>query len=116
MFKKVLIANRGEIACRVIRTLKKMGIGSVAVYSEADAASLHVRLADEAVLIGPPPAAQSYLVVEKILTEKAVNRSAPRRSIPVTAFSVRTPTSPRRAPRPASPSSGRRRNRCAPLV
>lgn len=67
MFKKVLIANRGEIACRVIRTLKKMGIGSVAVYSEADAASLHVRLADEAVLIGPPPAAQSYLVVEKIL-------------------------------------------------
>ena len=67
MFKKILIANRGEIACRVIRTLKKMGIGSVAVYSEADAASLHVRLADEAVLIGPPPAAQSYLVVEKIL-------------------------------------------------
>jgi urea carboxylase len=67
MFKKVLIANRGEIACRVIRTLKKMGIGSVAVYSEADAASLHVRLADEAVLIGPPPAAQSYLVGEKIL-------------------------------------------------
>ena len=67
MFKKVLIANRGEIACRVIRTLKKMGIGSVAVYSEADAASLHVRQADEAVLIGPPPAAQSYLRTEKIL-------------------------------------------------
>ncbi|MHB1140179.1 MAG: urea carboxylase [Sulfuricaulis sp.] len=67
MFKKVLVANRGEIACRVIRTLKKMGIDSVAVYSEADAASLHVRLADAAVLIGPPPAAQSYLVVEKIL-------------------------------------------------
>jgi urea carboxylase len=67
MFKKILIANRGEIACRVIRTLKKMGIGSVAVYSEADAASLHVRLADEAVLIGPPAAAQSYLNVEKIL-------------------------------------------------
>ena len=67
MFKKILVANRGEIACRVIRTLKKMGIGSVAVYSEADAASLHVRLAGEAVLIGPPPAAQSYLLVEKIL-------------------------------------------------
>jgi urea carboxylase len=67
MFKKVLIANRGEIACRVIRTLKKMGIVSVAVYSEADAVSLHVRLADEAILIGPSPAAQSYLNVEKIL-------------------------------------------------
>src|SRR4030065_188527 len=67
MFKKVLSANRGEIACRVIRTLKKMGIASVALYSEADAASLHVRLADEAVLIGPSPAAQSYLVAEKIL-------------------------------------------------
>ena len=67
MFTKVLIANRGAIACRVIRTLRKMGIKSVAVYSEADAGSLHVRQADEAVLIGPAPAAQSYLVVEKIL-------------------------------------------------
>src|SRR6478609_1021813 len=67
MFTKVLIANRGAIACRVIRTLRKMGIKSVAVYSEADVGSLHVREADEAVLIGPPPAAQSYLVAEKIL-------------------------------------------------
>ncbi len=67
MFKKILVANRGEIACRVLRTLKKMHIPSVAVYSEADAASLHVRLADEAILIGPPPAAQSYLNAEKIL-------------------------------------------------
>lgn len=67
MFTKVLIANRGAIACRVIRTLRRMGIKSVAVYSEADAGSLHVREADEAVLIGPPPAAQSYLVAEKIL-------------------------------------------------
>ncbi len=67
MFQKILIANRGEIACRVIRTLKNMGIGSVAVYSDADAASLHVRLADEAVCIGPPAAAQSYLQGGRIL-------------------------------------------------
>src|ERR1700733_13619275 len=66
MFKKVLIANRGAIACRVIRTLRKMGIGSVAVYSEADKHALHVTMADEAVLIGPAPAAQSYLASEKI--------------------------------------------------
>ncbi len=67
MFKKVLIANRGAIACRVIRTLKKLGIQSVAVYSEADRDSLHVTLADEAVFIGDSPASQSYLNIEKIL-------------------------------------------------
>jgi urea carboxylase len=67
MFTKVLIANRGAIACRVIRTLKKMGIASVAVYSDADRHSLHVSQADEAVHIGPSPAAQSYLDADKIL-------------------------------------------------
>jgi acetyl-CoA carboxylase biotin carboxylase subunit len=67
MFSKILIANRGEIAVRVIKACREMGIGSVAVFSEADAASLHVRLADEAVPIGPPPAAESYLDMERIL-------------------------------------------------
>jgi urea carboxylase len=67
MFNKVLIANRGAIACRILRTLKRLGIASVAVYSEADAQSPHVRLADEAFCIGPPPAAQSYLQQQKLL-------------------------------------------------
>jgi propionyl-CoA carboxylase alpha chain len=67
MFKKILIANRGEIACRVIRTAQRMGIGTVAVYSEADRDARHVDLADEAVLIGPPPSAQSYLLMDRIL-------------------------------------------------
>jgi urea carboxylase len=67
MFQKLLIANRGAIACRVIRTLRKMGVASVAIYSEADRHSLHVDQADEAVCIGPPPAVQSYLSISNIL-------------------------------------------------
>ncbi len=67
MFKKILIANRGEIACRVIKTARRMGIETVAVYSEADKDALHVEMADEAVFIGPPPAAESYLLIEKIV-------------------------------------------------
>jgi propionyl-CoA carboxylase alpha chain len=67
MFTKILIANRGEIACRVIRTARKMGIATVAVYSDADARSPHVLMADEAVHIGPSPAAESYLVADKII-------------------------------------------------
>ncbi|HZF45880.1 MAG TPA: acetyl/propionyl/methylcrotonyl-CoA carboxylase subunit alpha [Sphingomonadaceae bacterium] len=67
MFSKILIANRGEIACRIILTARRMGIATVAVYSDADARSPHVKLADEAVHIGPSPAAQSYLLPEKII-------------------------------------------------
>ena len=67
MFRKVLIANRGEIACRVIKTARRLGVATVAVYSEADANARHVRLADEATLIGPPAARESYLVGERIL-------------------------------------------------
>ncbi|MEJ0025358.1 MAG: acetyl/propionyl/methylcrotonyl-CoA carboxylase subunit alpha [Rhizomicrobium sp.] len=67
MFKKILIANRGEIACRVIKTARKMGIATVAVYSDADRDALHVEMADEAVHIGPPPSAQSYLVIDRIV-------------------------------------------------
>jgi len=67
MFKKILIANRGEIACRVIKTARNMGIKTVAVYSEADRDALHVEMSDEAVAIGPPPAAESYLLIDRIV-------------------------------------------------
>src|SRR5260370_21171841 len=67
MFKRILIANSGEIACRVIKTARRMGIETVAVYSEADRDALHVEMADDAVLIGPPAAAESYLLIDKIV-------------------------------------------------
>ena len=67
MFNKILIANRGEIACRIIKTARRMGIGTVAVYSDADRDALHVEMADEAVHIGPAPAAQSYLLIDRII-------------------------------------------------
>jgi propionyl-CoA carboxylase alpha chain len=67
LFKKILIANRGEIACRIIKTARRLGIATVAVYSDADARALHVEMADEKINIGPPPAAQSYLDITKII-------------------------------------------------
>ncbi|MBU2271002.1 MAG: methylcrotonoyl-CoA carboxylase, partial [Alphaproteobacteria bacterium] len=67
MFKSVLVANRGEIACRVFRTARRLGLRTIALYSEADAKALHVREADEAVLIGPAPARESYLDAAKVL-------------------------------------------------
>src|ERR1700724_4670042 len=67
MFRVALLANRARGACRIIRTARRMGISTVAVYSEADAEALHVREADEAVLIGPPPSADSYLRIDRIV-------------------------------------------------
>ena len=67
MFRKVLIANRGEIAVRIIRACRDLGISPVAIYSEADRGALHVRMADEAYLVGAPPSSESYLVIENIL-------------------------------------------------
>jgi acetyl-CoA carboxylase, biotin carboxylase subunit len=75
MFKKILIANRGEIALRIIRTAKEMGIKTVAVYSTADKDSLHVRFADEAVCIGPPPSAQSYLNMASIIAAAEITNA-----------------------------------------
>ena len=67
MFEKILIANRGEIACRVIKTARRMGIATVAIHSDADRNALHVEMADEAVHIGPSPANQSYIVIDKVM-------------------------------------------------
>src|SRR5208283_1725181 len=75
MFRKVLIANRGEIACRIIRTLRRMGIASVAVYSDADRYALHVLQADEAVHLGPSPVIESYLCEDKHIAREIAGRA-----------------------------------------
>src|ERR1700737_5430160 len=75
MFKRILIANRGEIACRIINTARRLGIQTVAIYSEADQDALHVEMADEAVAIGPAAASQSYLVIDKIIAACRRTRS-----------------------------------------
>ena len=110
MFKKILIANRGEIACRVIKTARKMGIATVAVYSDADRDAVHVEMADEAVHIGPAPAAQSYLVAGENHRRPAGDR-APRPCIPATASCRSALPSARRWRPRASSSSGRSRRR-----
>ena len=75
MFKKILIANRGEIALRIIRTCREMGIQTVAVYSEADKDSLHVKFADEAVCIGPAQSAKSYLEIKNIMAAAEITNA-----------------------------------------
>ena len=110
MFDKVLIANRGAIACRIIRTLKKLDVKSVAVYSDADLHSLHVAQADESVRIGPGPASESYLCAERIL------QVARETGAPATVSFRKTPNLHRRASAKASLSSGRHRTKCAASV
>ena len=92
MFKRILIANRGEIAVRVIRTARAMGLRTVAVYSEADRGAMHVAMADEAVLLGPARARDSYLNIERVI------EAARKPSIPVTDFCRRM----RSLPKPVS--------------
>jgi biotin carboxylase len=112
MFRKILIANRGEIAGRVIRTARRMGVETVAVYSDADRDAQHVAMADDARHIGPAPARQSYLDQGKIIA--AALESGAEASIPATASCLRMPISRRPATEPVSSSSARRPPRSAP--
>jgi len=89
--KKILIANRGEIACRVIKTARKMGIATVAVYSDADRKALHVRMADESVHIGPSPAIESYLVIDKIIAAATIRAMGFYRKILISCGRAKRP-------------------------
>ena len=111
MFKKILIANRGEIALRIQRACRELGIKTVVVYSEADHDAKYVKLADEAVCIGPAASMQSYLNMPAIITRP--KSPTPRRSTRATASCPRTPTSPNVSSSSASSSSARRPNRSA---
>ena len=104
MFKRILIANRGEIACRIIKTARRLGIETVAVYSDADRDALHVEMADMSVSIGPPPAAESYLVDREDHRRMQEDRR-PRPCIPAMAFCPSRKPFPARWPRPALSSS-----------
>ena len=96
MFRKILVANRGEIACRVMAACRQLKIRTVAVYSEADAGALYVRLADQAVKIGPPENARSYLNMPQILS--TADLTGVGRSTPATVTSPRAPASRRSWP------------------
>jgi len=102
MFQKILVANRGEIALRVICACKELGIATVAVYSEADRNALHVRYADEAVCIGPARSSESYLNIPHVISAAEITNV--ERSIPGTGFCRKTRTLQRFAKRPRSRS------------
>ena len=113
MFESILIANRGEIACRIIATCRRLGVATVAVYSEADASARHVRLADQAVCVGPAAARDSYLRIDAII-EAAQEYRCPGDSSRAMDFCRRILISRSAAPPRDSPSSAHRWRRCAP--
>jgi 3-methylcrotonyl-CoA carboxylase alpha subunit len=100
MIQKLLIANRGEIACRIIRTARRLGVRTVAVYSEADATAWHVALADEAVNIGPPPARESYLNAERLIAAAGSTGAEAIHPSRLRLPCRRTPISPNAPPLP----------------
>ena len=112
MFEKILIANRGEIALRIQRACREMGIRTVVVYSEADVHAKYVKLADEAVCIGPPEVFAQLSECGGVYFHRRSDRR-PRRYIPATDFFPKTPISPNRWKKADSPLSGRSRKRCA---